>query len=95
MPSKKKLTDVEITQIKEATLNDTRKNDPEEPVKEVEEAREDVENVLPYVNEGALGQGMENDKEREQELNQEEVFQMRTDILEELSIVQHTDINDP
>ena len=86
----KKLTDVEIAQIKEAVLNDTRENDPEEPVEETE----DVENVVPDFEEDALGQCMENDEEREPEFNHEEVFEMITDVLEELSIVQHTDIND-
>ena len=33
-------------------------------------------------------------KDQEQELNQNEVADVRTDILEELSIVQHTSVND-
>ena len=91
----KKLSDVEITQIKEIVLNDTREKDPVGLVEEVEEAQEDVEEVVvPYADENEPEQGMENDEEQEQELNQNEVAEMRTDILEELSIVQHTSIND-
>ena len=49
---------------------------------------------MPYADENEPEQGMENNEEQEQELNQDEVALMRTDILEELSIVQHTSIND-
>ena len=91
----KKLSDVEIAQIKEIVLNDTREKDPVGLVKEVEEAQEDVEEVVvPYADENEPEQGMKNNEEQEQELNQDEVAEMRSDILEELSIVQHTSIND-
>ena len=91
----KKLSDVEIAQIKEIVLNDTRVKDPVGLIEEVEEAQEDVEQVVvPYADENEPEQGMENNEEQEQELNQDEVAEMRTDILEELSIVQHTSIND-
>ena len=49
---------------------------------------------MPYADKNEPEQGMENDEDQEQELNQNEVAEMRTDILEELSIVQHTSIND-
>ena len=38
--------------------------------------------------------GVENDEEQKGELNQEEVVEMRTDILEELSLIQHAIINE-
>ena len=91
----KKLSDVEIGQIKKIFLNDTREKDPVGLAEEVEEAQEDAEEVVvPYADENEPEQGMENDEEQEQELNQDEVAEMRTDILEELPNDQHTCIND-
>ena len=91
----KKLSDVEIAQIKEIVLNDTREKDPVGLVEEVEEAQEDVEEVVvPYADENEPKQSMENNEEQEQELSKDEVAEMRTDILEELSIVQHTSSSD-
>ena len=88
----KKLSDVEIAQIKEIVLNGTREKDPVGLVEEVVKAQEEV--VVPYADEIEPEQGMENNEEQEQELNQNEMAEMRIDILEELSIVQHTSIND-
>ena len=79
----KKLSDVEIAQIKEIVLNDTRDKDLIGLVEEVEEAQEDVEEVVvPYADENEPEQGMENNEEQEQELNQDEMAEMRADILE-------------
>ena len=73
----KKLSDVEIAQIKEIVFKDTREKDPVGLVEEVEEAQEDVEEVVvPYADENEPEQGKENDEEQEQELSQNEVAEM-------------------
>eukprot|EP00795_Rhopilema_esculentum_P006964 gene6964-12586_t len=89
------LTEVESAQINETVVNDTRENEPEERVEDVEEVEDGAENVVvPNAVENAPEHGLENDEEQKGKLNQEEVVKMRTDILEELSLIQHAIINE-
>ena len=88
----KKLTDIEIAQIKEIVKNDTRENDPEEEDVDVNDTAvvQEVPNI--DIDENVSGEDVEDAEEREMELNVEELIEMTTYILEELSIV-HTIIN--
>ncbi|XP_065067405.1 uncharacterized protein LOC135692976 [Rhopilema esculentum] len=91
----KKLTEVESAQINETVVNDTRENEPEERVEDVEEVEDGAENVVvPNAVENAPEHGLENDEEQKGKLNQDKVVKMRTDILEELSLIQHAIINE-
>ena len=70
-------------------------NDPkEEEDVDVNEAAVVQEVPKIDIDENVPGEDVEGAEEREMELNVEELIEMRTDILEELSIVQHTIIND-